>query len=143
MRPRPEREPRIEREIDRGGIDRLAPRRDDPEPVRDPERRELRLRRAHPVGVGHLERLVRRQRAPLRGHSGERRGEAPPVAKSAVNRLTGQRGATVMPGSSKTGDSSAVPACASATSTDSAPDSRSSSAHASALSASASKASAA
>ena len=38
MRPRPERKPRIEREIDRRAIDRLAPRRDDPESVGDSQR---------------------------------------------------------------------------------------------------------
>ena len=85
MRSRPERESRIEREIDRGGIDRLAPRRNDPESVGDLQRRELRLRRAHPVGARRTsKRLVRRQRcarappfrrAPRRGPS--RRRTAP------------------------------------------------------------------
>ena len=85
----------------------VAPRRHDPEPVGDPERRELRLRRAHPVLLGHVEGLVRRQHlagarpvrpAPPRGRS---RPE-----NSAVNRLTGQPAAAGAPGSPYSGASS-------------------------------------
>jgi hypothetical protein len=94
-----------------------------------------------PVGVGDFVRLVgaARSRAAIPASASARISS---VANSAVSRLTGHLGATVKPGSSKSGDSSGVPACASATSMDSAPEPRRSSAHASALSASASKVSA-
>jgi hypothetical protein len=59
MRARAEREARIEHDVERVGARWLAPGRHDPEIIRDANRLELRLRGAHPILVGHCERLER------------------------------------------------------------------------------------
>ena len=58
MRPGPERQSRVEREIDGGGIDRVTPRWNDPHALAGLHGGELSLGLAHPVRVGdRLDRM--------------------------------------------------------------------------------------
>jgi hypothetical protein len=89
VRTRSEGEPGIELEIDRIGIDGLVPRGDDPQLLRDLLRRELRLRRAHPVMVGDVERLAGGQPRPAAASRTLAADSSAALAKSAVSRQSG------------------------------------------------------
>ena len=99
---------------------RLVPGRHDPEVGRDLDRRELRLRQAHPVLLGHgghAQHAGSRRRSPATAAARPPRAPALPSANSAITRERCQPSfGGGMPGSPNSACSASV--CASASSTE-------------------------
>ena len=91
--PVPNARPGSRRRLSASGSRRLAPRRHDPEVVGDPDRPELRLRRAHPVLLGDGVGLVRRAAASATRADAARSAarRSAPAANSADERATPAR----------------------------------------------------
>ena len=81
----PERQPGVEAQVDRRRVDRLAPRRNDPQPRGDANGRELRLGQPDPILVGDPDHVDGGQRADA---CFERRG---PHRLRHVDRVVEQR----------------------------------------------------